>query len=170
MSGFASMMMYSLAIIAFVGIVVYYFLRRTRYAKETSSQQEEHKEKGNTPVRIADNISGRLYNAAISKETADKIIAEHGTLGRQWYRDNKWVYGINRYLTEEGKESFRPIPIPSLMKNDPSKLHQDIAQPEVGLWVTEFLKADKNPMLDKLWGVLPWLAGILIILFLWANA
>jgi len=125
---------------------------------------------GVVPIRLADNISSRIFNSFISEELAKDIITKSGSLGRQWDREGKKLYGLNRYIDVEKNTKLRPIPIPMQISNAPTALHNDLKQPEIAIVVSEMLKSDAKKMSDEFWKHLPWLVALGFLAFLWATA
>lgn len=121
-------------------------------------------------ARVADNIKGTIYDTEIIKETADKIRAEFGTLGRQWDRYGRKVYALNRFLDDDGEIKLRPIKTPAQITNAPAALHNSLQQPEIGIIVAQMMKDDDKTFIEKYGVVLWWLAVMGFLGFMWANA
>ena len=127
--------------------------------------------KGNIPVRIADNITAMIFNTFISPEAAKEVIGIYGTLGRQWEREGKKIYALNRYKDDkDGQVKLRPIVISSQITNAPAELHYDLQQPEVGIVISEMLKDDDKPFLEKYGKVLWWIAVMGFLAFMWSQS
>jgi len=160
---------------AAVGLLFYYFYYHKKQVV-TESEAEETPEnkpfafaKEGILCRVADNVTGRIYDAFITEQQEKDIIAVHKTLGRQWYRDNKWVYGINKYEDAFRNIKLKPIITPSQIKHPPSELHYDIKQPEVGIVVSESLKEDKSFIEE--YGHYLWLIlALAFLMFMWTQS
>jgi len=131
---------------------------------------------GSILVRMADNLLARIYNTTISQPTAEKIIKEHGSLGRQWDRDGKKIFGLNRYFIKDDKGvdtkkvSLRPIFVPKEISNAPNQLHNDTCQPEIAIIISEMIKSDENKMGEQIMKYLPWLIAAGVVAFFWMVA
>lgn len=125
---------------------------------------------GTIDVRMPDNLTGRIYDTKISEKTAEEIRRECGTLGRQWYRDNRKVFGINRFRDEEGNVKLKPIEIPKDISNAPSELHLNLQQPEIAIAITHCMKDDKGGVGEQIVKYLPWLVALGFLAFLFTTA
>jgi len=123
-------------------------------------------------VCIRDNITAQCYDFVfISEKTAKAIISEFLTLGRQWDREGKKVYGLNRFKDDiDGKIKLRPIPTPSLINSAPAELHYDIRQPEVGMVISELMKEDTSTFIEKYWKILLWVFAMAFLAFMWSQS
>lgn len=125
---------------------------------------------GNINVRLADNKTAKIYNTTISEKTALAIFNEYKTLGREWNREGKKLFGLNRFLANDGTWQLKPIIPPNQITNSPNKLFNDIQQPAIGLVVSEMLRDEDKPFLEKYGVVLWWIAVMGFLMFLWANS
>jgi hypothetical protein len=125
---------------------------------------------GGILVRLADNLTAKIYNTFITHEIANLVIKENGTLGRQWSRDNKKLFGLNRYKDVDGNVKLRPIMLPTEINNAPTTLYNDLRQPEIAIVVSELLKSDNKGLGEQLWKYMPWLVALGFLAFLWATA
>lgn len=125
---------------------------------------------GDILVRLADNLTAKIYNTYITHEIANLVIKEHGTLGRQWNRDNKKLHGLNRYKDNDGNVKLRPVMLPTEINNAPTTLYNDLRQPEIAIVVSELLKSDDKGLGEQLWKYMPWLVALGFLAFLWATA
>jgi len=174
---FSNPLYYVAIIICLVAVGGLYYLRKRsgwiRHGKKEGSgfkESNEEVEEGDILCRIADNITGRIYNAWITKKQTDEIIEEHKTLGRQWFRDGKRIYGLNRYEVEVGTIKLRPITIPSQITNAPSELHNDMQQPEIVIIMNELLKDEDKPFIEKYGQILWWIAVMGFLAFMWSQS
>jgi len=162
-----------MAIIVGLGIVSAYYIFQVwlpKKKKTASSQDTSTIELPETiACRVADNITGRVYNASITKEQAAGIVEKHGTLGRQWDRDGEKLYGLNKY-SEEGVEWLRPIIIPPNVRHSPVELFGDTQQPEIGIIMTELLKDEEKSLVEQYGKIFMWLAAIGVLLFIWSQS
>lgn len=154
---------------------LYYWQKRRVSKKETADEPGEEKAetKGDIFCRIADNITARIYNAYITQEQKDKIIKEFKTLGRQWFREGKRVYALNKYEEQIGGnmvEKLRPIMIPTQITNAPSELHNDMQQPEIAIIMTELMKDEDKPFIEKYGQILWWIAIMSFLAFMWSQS
>ncbi len=165
-------------LVGLCAIFLSYYLFKLYGKKKGGSNQQEKIPKVSSDIqypkegilcRIADNITGRIYNARITPEQAKDILKEHKTLGRQWDREGIKVYGLNKYENDKGIISFRPIQTPSAIDTAPSELHNDIKQPWIGMIMSELLKEDKS-FAQKYGQVLWWIAVMGFLLFMWSQA
>jgi len=159
---------------AAVGLLIYYFCQKRQVAPEPEAEATPENKpfdfaKEGTLCRVADNITGRIYDAFITDHQAKEIITTYKTLGRQWYRDNKWVYGINKYEDAEGNIKLKPIITPSQIKHPPSELHYDVKQPEIGIVVRESLKEDKS-FIEEYGHYLWLLLALAFLMFMWTQS
>jgi len=148
----------------FLGLAGYYFWEK-RKSKTLQVNKDGKEALGGKPVlcRVADNITGRIYNAWIPFEEIEKIIVAHGSLGRQWKRDNKWVYA----LCKQKDESYAPIIPPNQVKNSPSGLYADMQFPEVSVLMD--MRVDQ-PFLQRYGQVLWWIAVMGFIVFMMVDS
>jgi hypothetical protein len=100
-------------------------------------------------ARIADNTNRTIYTADISGEDVKKIYETYGTLGRQWNREGKFVYG----MVKLAERQYKPIAIPATANCPPEKLHYDMEQPEIPVIMD--MREEKN-FLDKYGKLLVW--------------
>jgi hypothetical protein len=166
--------------IAAVGVFLYLIYRRQNkkgYELDTDKSEDDSptdlkskSTKGSFLIRLADNVTGRIYNTYLTKESAKEIKQEYTTLGRQWDRDGKKVFGINRFINEKGEIKLRPIIIPPRINSAPYSLHNDIQQPEMAIVIAELLKEEGKNFLEKYGQVLWWIAVMAVIAFMWANS
>ncbi len=133
---------------------------------------EVRDKKGRVLVRVYDNKLLRVYNSVISKQAVGDIKTKCGTLGRQWNREGKSLYAINRYQAEDNNWELRPVLPPSHITYPPTSLHNDLQQPEIGIMFTEMLKADDNDksFIEKYKHILIWIVGMAFLAFMWSQA
>ncbi len=122
--------------------------------------------RGTVMARIADNITGRIYNTEVTKDTLHKIIQKYGTLGRQWNREGTKIYGFNRFVDESGAVALQPIIPPSEATNSPTDLYNHMQQPEIPILMD--MREEKS-WAQKFGQVLWWVAVMAFIMFLWAT-
>jgi len=151
-------------------IAGFYYWQKRKGVFTKEEKPVEEKEKGNIPCRIADNITGRIYNESITQSQANVIIKEHKTLGRQWDRDGKKIYGLNKYEDPAGNPCFRPIVVPSQITNAPSELHNDMQQPEIAIIMTELMKDEDKNFAEKYGQMLWWIAIMCFLAFMWSQS
>lgn len=170
------------AVVGVIALAIYYYLTRRKKRGDDApllepasvGYQADGKVQGVVNIRLFDNYTRTVFNTSITPEAANKIVEDYPDygLGRQISRDGKLVYYINRYKNEDGEPELRPVQAkePTTITNAPNALHNDIAQPEVGLAIGELLKADVNSLTENFWRIFPWLLAIGFLLFLWTQS
>ena len=157
--------------IILAGIAYYYFVYRKKH-QATKVKAGEATPDGVLGVlcRIADNITGCIYNATLSPDVCNTIKREYGTLGRQVQRDTDMLFFMNKIPSEnEDGFAYKPVIIDKKVTNAPSKLHNDMQQPEVGIVMDLLSRDDVKPFLEKYGTVLWWIAVMAFFGFIWAN-
>jgi len=171
---FTDPMVYIPVLVSIIAIAGYYYWERLnlwfRHIKKEPTETKDEVEEGEILCRIADNITARIGNENITQVQADEIIKEHNTLGRQWFRDGKRIYGLNRYENEKGEIKLRPIIVPSQITNSPSQLHNDMQQPEIAIIMTELMRDEDKPFIQKYGQILWWIAIMGFLAFMWSQS
>jgi len=158
---------------AFVLLCIYYAYIRIRKPKyqetpaadtkvDNTKDREETGGYGPIMAGVYDNESRRVdYFCEIPAEIVNKIVGEHGTLGRQWNRDGKYIYAMVK--DKKYTSGYCPINIEPRSDNDPVKLHYDMQQPEIAVLMN--MEEEKN-FLQKYGMVLWWVAVMAFIIFM----
>jgi hypothetical protein len=88
-----------------------------------------------------------------------EIRQKHGNLGRKWFRENKWLYALNK--KESGE--YVPVSVPQTMDDPPSELHRALMQQEIDI---VFDVQSAKSFMQK-WGhVLLFVGAIVFVIFL----
>lgn len=164
-------------ILIFIALALgYYFFAKARKprrkleetgeaAETTGTGEEAEKEVIYEPItaRVLDNKLGRIYNEEIPASVVKEIVEAHKTLGRQWDRYGKKLYG----LIKDAEGNYKPMITPSAISNSPVELHNDMQQPEVEILFD--MSADKG-FLQKYGQILWWVAVMAFIMFMWSQS
>ena len=117
-------------------------------------------------ARVYDSVTRKMYNDTLTPEIVKQIMDTWHSLGRQWNKDGKWLYAINRYIGVDNIIRYRPVEavMSPTRDNPPSKVHRALNHPEIAVY---FNVTPKKNMLQQLVPVLIFVGGLLFLYFMW---
>ena len=101
-------------------------------------------------------------NRELPSSIVEKIIKEHGNLGRQWLREGRRLYAL-----ELKDDKYKPVYVAQAMDVTPRDLGNALNQDEVAGW---YRPQPASGALAKLGPILLWSGAIIFIIFMMVSS